>query len=364
MRTIMLAAGGTGGHMFPARALAGVLQKRGWRIVLVTDARGRKLCDGFPADDIFEVASSSPGGRNLLRLVLNLLRLFFGVMRSLVIIGKERPAVIVGFGGYPSFPVLAAAWLGRKPTVLHEQNSVLGRVNRVFARRAKVIASGFDSIERLPPDAAPRHRVTGNPLRAALVRQSQIPDAAPDGDAFHLLVLGGSLGAKILSETVPQALALLPDAARARLRVVQQTRPAQEDFARTVYKKAGIDAELAPFFDDIEKRLHRADLVIARAGASTVSELAAMGRPCVLVPLVIAMDDHQSGNAKVLVDAGAADSIHEEKLTPERLAALIGVRMDDRADLLRRGAAAKRLARLDAADILAHIVEDVAGETQ
>ncbi len=351
-RTIILAAGGTGGHMFPARALADVLRARDWKVILITDKRGMALSTGFTKSECYMVPAGRLSGRNPLRLVAGGVGLVLGVLKSLVLMIRHRPAVVAGFGGYPSFPALGAAWLSGRKIVLHEQNCVLGRTNRLFARRAKFIASGFEELDRLPAAAASRHLVIGNPLRADIVAQMDKP-AAKNADRINLLVLGGSLGARILSDTVPAAVALLPKSLQSRLDMVQQTREEQMDTAKKTYAEAQVKAEISPFFDDVAARLQRADLVIARAGASTVSEIAALGKASILIPLAIAMDDHQTRNAQTLAGHGAADVIAEEKLTPERLAATIAARLEDPEDIARRGAAARLLARPDAADKLA-----------
>ena len=357
-KTIILAAGGTGGHMFPARALAEVLRMRGWRIVLITDQRGAALSDGFSTKERHVIPAASLGGKNPIRLVMGMFSLLAGIVKSLWLILRTRPALVAGFGGYPSFPALAAARLSFTPIVLHEQNCVLGRTNRVFAKRAKLIASGFDVLEKLPPTAKARHVMTGNPLRASILAGMD-KQPAQTGDRLHLLVLGGSLGAKILGEAVPAAVKLLPKSLQSRLDVVQQTREEQLDTLKKIYAGAGMQAELAPFFDDVADRLARADLVIARAGASSVAEIAAMGKASILIPLAIAMDDHQMRNAQSLAAHEAADVIAEEKLTPERLAALMMTRLENSEDLQKRGAAARALARPEAAKALADLIEDL-----
>ncbi len=360
-KTVILAAGGTGGHMFPARALADVLRNCGWNILLITDKRGEALSDGFAISERHIVPAARLGGRNPLRLIAGVFSLIAGVLKSLWLIMRHRPAVIAGFGGYPSFPALAAAWLSFRPIILHEQNCVLGRTNRLFARRARIIASGFEELEKMPASAASRHVVTGNPLREPIVAKMAAAHET-SGERLNLLVLGGSLGARILGDTVPAALALLPQLLQSRLDVVQQTREEQLETTQKIYEKANMNAELAPFFDNIADRLARADLVIARAGASSISEIAAMGKASILVPLAIAMDDHQTRNAQTLAAHGAADVIAEEKLTPERLGALVAARLGDREELARRGAAARTLARPDAAQKLADAIQTLEDE--
>ncbi len=357
-KTIILAAGGTGGHMFPARALAEELRTRGWRIVLITDARGAALSDGFDDTERHVIPAARLNSRNPLRLLMGGFALLAGIIKSLWLIMRTRPQLVAGFGGYPSFPALAASWLVFRPIVLHEQNCVLGRANRVFAKRAAIIASGFDDLDKLPPSAQARHTVTGNPLRASIVQKMDIAPSETD-ERLNLLILGGSAGARILGECVPAALALLPKSLQNRLDVVQQTREEQLKSIKEIYAKANMNAECAPFFADVADRMVAADLVIARAGASSVSEIAALAKPSILIPLAIAMDDHQTRNAQTLAGAGAADVIFEEELTPQKLAALIAARLGDPDDLARRGAAARALAKPDAAGTLADLIEDL-----
>lgn len=369
-KTVILAAGGTGGHMFPARALSDVLRAKGWKIVLITDTRGAALSDGFARAECHIVPAGRFGGRNPVRLAAGGMALLAGVLKGLWLMARYRPAMVVGFGGYPSFAALGAAWLSRRKIGLHEQNCVLGRTNRLFVRRASFIASGFADLQRLPPAAAARHIVTGNPLRANVLsemgkakaqdneqlkdgEQSKAGEQSKDGDRLNLLVLGGSLGARILGDTVPAAITLLAKSLQNRLDVVQQTREEQVERARKTYADIQVNAQLSPFFSDVAVRMNAADLIIARAGASTVSEIAALGKASILIPLAIAMDDHQTRNAQTLVRHGAADIIAEEKLTPERLAALISARLENRQDLAKRGAYARLLASPDAADKLA-----------
>ncbi len=359
-RSIILAAGGTGGHLFPADALATALRRRGWRTHLVTDKRGAGLKTGFAAQTRHEIPASRLGGRNPLKLIAGLMALGAGTLKSLALIRRTRPALVAGFGGYPSFPLLLAARLARVRSVIHEQNCVLGRTNRLFAARAALVASGFEKLDKLPASAASRHVVTGNPLRPDIIKHLD-DERAKAGGRLHLLVMGGSLGARILGETVPAAIALLPQSLQSRLDVAQQTRQEQMDTARQYYDRTGVNADLAPFFDDVAEKLAAADLVIARAGASSIAEIAALGKPSILVPLAIAMDDHQSCNAQVLADAGAADIIAEETLTPERLAALITARLGDPDELERRGNAARSQARPGAAETLADCIETLGG---
>ena len=352
-----MAAGGTGGHMFPAQALAETLRARGWEVALMTDARGRRHAGRIPADPVVEVAAAPISPRKPVEALRGAAQLARGVREAKRFIREWRPALVAGFGGYPAFPALRAAQSLGLPTILHEQNAVLGRVNRVFARRATTVASGFEELGRLPKGV--RHTVVGNPLR------EQVLDAVPSGyppldGMVNLLVVGGSLGARIIAQAVPQAVARLPEDLRARLRVVQQTTEGEIERARAAYARAGVEAELATFFADIECHLARAHLVVGRAGASSVAEFAAMGRPSILVPLAIATDDHQTANAQTLARHGAAIVVPESAFTPDRLADELQRRLKDAPWLESASRAAKAQARPNAARDLAELVERTA----
>ncbi|MBA4802813.1 MAG: undecaprenyldiphospho-muramoylpentapeptide beta-N-acetylglucosaminyltransferase [Euryhalocaulis sp.] len=358
-RRAVLAAGGTGGHMFPAQALAETLKARGWAISLLTDARGMRHADGIPADDRRTLSAASIIKSKPWTWPMASLAIWRGYRQARRLMKDQRPDILIGFGGYPAFPAMMAAKSLNIPIIIHEQNAVLGRVNRVRAGTAAVVASGFDRLARLPDKARDCWQVTGNPLRAPILKAAGAPYEAPD-DHLRLVVLGGSLGARILSETVPAAVARLPQDIRSRLEVVQQTREENLDAARETYREAGVVAVCEPFFRDVAGHLRGAHLVIARAGASTVSELAAVGRPAILIPLKIAMDDHQTENARSLADVGAADVVSEDELSIEGLAALLQTRLGDSEDLARRAAAAKTAGRPDATERLAALAEAVA----
>jgi UDP-N-acetylglucosamine--N-acetylmuramyl-(pentapeptide) pyrophosphoryl-undecaprenol N-acetylglucosamine transferase len=355
----LFAAGGTGGHIFPARAAADALVERGWAVQLVTDARGLKHAGDFPGDAPVVIDAASPFQKNPVRAVKAVVSLMKGYGTTRKLMADFKPDVVAGFGGYPAFPALAAARLSGTPHLIHEQNAVLGRVNRLFAGSAFAVASGFDRLDKLKPGA--RHEVTGNPLRAAVL--AAIRDYTPpeDDGEIRLLVIGGSLGARLLSLTVPEALAQLPEALRGRLRVVQQTRAETLEEARAIYVRAGIEADLQPFFTDMGKLYADAHLVISRAGASSVSEIAAHGRPAIFVPLGIAMDDHQSANALSLVEAGAAESIAESDFAAQSLSARLETALSDGEALARRAAAARAAGRADAHMRLAELIIAAAG---
>ncbi len=357
MFPIVIAAGGTGGHFFPAEALASELLSRGRRIALMTDARSGGLQSPvFAGLDRYVVSGAGVAGRGAVRAGQAMLAMAGGVFQARQMLTRSNAGAVVGFGGYPCVaPVLATRLMRHRPRViLHEQNAVLGRANRFLARHADRLALSFSATSRVPSGAATV--VMGNPVRPAIMALASLPYAPPT-DRLRLLVLGGSLGARIFSDVVPAALASLPDDLLSRLSVAQQCRVEDIDRVRAAYDLAGIDAELATFFPDIADRLALAHLVVARAGASTVAELAVAGRPAILVPLPGAIDDHQTANAKALADARGASVIAQRDFAPdalsERLAALL-----TSPDMLNHAArAARSIACPDAAARLADLVE-------
>jgi UDP-N-acetylglucosamine--N-acetylmuramyl-(pentapeptide) pyrophosphoryl-undecaprenol N-acetylglucosamine transferase len=350
---LLLAAGGTGGHMFPAQALAETLKAQGWDIAMMTDARGEKHAGRIPADPIIEVKAASITPRKPIAAILGVFKLTKGVMQARAFIKAWQPDVVVGFGGYPAFPAMRAAQGMGVPTIIHEQNAVLGRVNRVFAAKALYVASGFEELQKLPTGA--NHLCTGNPLREQIINSVPQRYKAPK-EGINLLIVGGSLGAKIVSETMPAAIALLPEALRKRLKVVQQTRPEYQEAAITIYKEAGVEAICETFFADIETHLAKAHYIVGRAGASSVSEMAVMGLPALLVPLKIAMDDHQTVNARSLSSLDAADILPESEFTPERVKTTLEARLNDSNWLKSASKQAKLAGRPDAAAKLAELV--------
>lgn len=359
-KQLVIGAGGTGGHMFPAQALAREMRARGWSVALITDERGHRLASDFPADPIEVVPAATLSLRRPHRLPAGLWTLRQGVEQAKALMRQLSPHVVMGFGGYPAFPALAAAPEEAK-IILHEQNAVLGRVNRLFARRARAIASGFYRLDGLPRGTAERWTVTGNPVRDDFLRAREQPVTLldPQGD-ICLLVLGGSQGARVFSELVPAAARLLPSRLRERLVVVQQARAETLDAVRSAYDDAGVRAECEPFFSDVHERLANAHLVLSRAGASSLSEISVVGRPSVLVPLPGAMDNHQTHNAEALVKSGSADLVAERGLTAEKLARLLEERLSDRHDLFDRANAARAIGRAEATRALGDLVERVA----
>ncbi len=342
--------------MFPAEALARELTERGWQVVLATDARGGAYAANFPAREVLslEAATFRPG--DPIGMARAAVKIGLGILQARKAFARLKPWAVVGFGGYPSYPALMAA-LGRKDvTLIHEQNSVLGRSNRQLVTRVDAVACAFPVLRMAPQALEGKVQVVGNPVRPD-IRALYDQPYPPVDKTIRILVTGGSQGAKILSETVPQALAALPMSIRINLHVEQQARAEQVDAARAAYKAAEIDAEVQPFFNDMADRLGRAHIVIGRAGASTCSELAVAGRPSLLIPLKIAADDHQTWNAEVLKEAKAAIVIPEDEVTAERLRDEIRTLIEASAMLPMRAKAARSVARPDAAKLLADLVE-------
>ncbi len=320
-RHYLLAAGGTGGHLIPAFALAVELLARGHRVALITDERGAAI-PGMPPEVAAHVL---PAGRMQARDPLGWVRGLRGILRgramARALIDEFRPSAVIGFGGYPALPTLLAARSAGVPTVLHEQNAVFGRVNRFFARQVDAIATAFARVDRLAAAYAGKVTLVGNPVRAEVLALRDRPFPATDADGpLHLLVTGGSQGARVLSQVVPAGLALLAEPLRARLRVTQQCRPEDIDAVRTDYAAHGIAADLATYIEDMAGRLADTHVFVGRAGASTIAELTAVGRPAILVPLPIATDDHQTANAREIVAAGGARAIPQPQFTAEALA--------------------------------------------
>jgi len=359
-KVAVVAAGGTGGHLFPAEALSRVLAARGWRIVLATDARGAAYAEDFPAEERLALDAATFRMGDPVGMIRGGLRIASGVSQARAAYRRLKPSVVVGFGGYPSLPALLAAPTTRTPTVIHEQNAVLGRVNRYIAGRATAVACAFPTLQKASKKVKANVHVVGNPIRPEIRALYEEPFPEPGMGTIRILVTGGSQGARLLSECTPAAIARLPEDLRFRIHVTQQTRPDSMENARRIYGNALVDCELSPFFRDMAGRLSRSHLVIGRAGASTVSELAVVGRPSILVPLAIAMDDHQSLNARLLTDVGAAEAIPEKQLTPERLADAILGFVSHPESLAKGAAAARSVSKPDAAERLADLVESVA----
>lgn len=361
-RLAVLAAGGTGGHLFPAQALAEVLRARGWRIALATDERGALYADKFPAEQRLALDAATFKRGDVLGMIAAGMTIAKGVGQASAAFKALDPAIVVGFGGYPSLPALIAALTGKRRTLIHEQNAVLGRVNRLLASRVDQVARAFPILEKASPKVQAGAVTVGNPVRPEIRALYDLPYEPPGpGEDIRILITGGSQGARLLSELVPEAVSKLPDDLRFRLKIQQQTRRESMESARQAYKDALVDAEIAPFFRDMAGRLGKAHLVIGRAGASTCCELAVAGRPSILVPLAIAMDDHQRFNAKLLGDAGGAEVAPEQVLTVDIMAKALNKLLNDPARLARMAKAARSVATPDAAERLADLVEKTAG---
>lgn len=357
MAKILLAAGGTGGHLFPAEALARVLTARGHQVILATDGRGLQFGERFPAAQLFEVSSGTVRIPGLMNKIKGLFALGFGFVRALQLVFQQKPKLVVGFGGYPSVPPLLAAALFRVPVVLHEQNAVLGRANAFLARFARVLATGFMGVKKADGLKAPLVHV-GNPVREVVVALRDVPYSLPNSDSpFEIVVFGGSQGARFTSDVIAPALCHLPEALRARMSVVQQARPEDLDRVRDLYETAGVKAQVAAFFIDLPEKISSAHLVVARSGASSVAELAALGRPSVLVPLPGSLDQDQLENAQQLAQAGGAVVVRQQDLTQSRFEAMLQEFMQNPSILQRMAEQARSFAVYDAAERLADLIE-------
>ena len=313
-QSIIVTTGGTGGHIFPADAFAKEMRSRGWKVTFLTDQRGMKYADNLSANIVAKVSSASPNIRKPFQLLIALSKLKLGTFTSLIRMIRSRPKFVVGFGGYSAFPVLLSALMLRIPIVVHEQNTVLGRVNRFVAKQARAVASGFERLDRLPTGA--NHIVTGNPIRQDFVTNVNSPYPSIE-DKINILITGGSLGAKIFGDILPNAICRLPESIRNKISIVQQALPDQIPAILKLYKEHKIEANLQPFFDNMPELLVKSHLVIARSGASSVCEIACIRRPAIFVPLKIAMDDHQSVNANMLSDAGLAEIVSEDEVSSD-----------------------------------------------
>ena len=360
-KVCVVAAGGTGGHLFPAQALSEALIARGWTIVLASDERVAGFAQDFPAEQRIGLSAATyrPGDPiGMLRAGIAVMR---GAAQARAAFRHIGPNVVVGFGGYPSAPALVAAILDRRPTVIHEQNAVMGRANRMLASHVRTVACAFPTLLKAPPKVSARAFRVGNPVRPPIRALAEEPYAPPEpGGPVRLLVTGGSQGARLLSELVPEAIKLLPEPLRQRLVVAQQTRPESMNVARRAYGDANVEAEIAPFFRDMATRLKAAHLVIGRSGAGTVCEFAVAGRPSILVPLAIAIDDDQGQNARLLSEAGAAEVAREHQLTVDSLSTALEKLLTNPSRLARMAAAARSVAIPDAAERLADVVEQTA----
>lgn len=360
-RHFVLAAGGTGGHLLPAFALATELDRRGHHVALVTDERGAKI-PGKPAFLPAHVLPAGRLGKNPIALAKGLSAIWRGRAMALRLFESFQPSCVVGFGGYPALPALLAAHSARIPTVIHEQNAVLGRVNRLLAKRVDAIATAYMEVERLDPKLWGKVHRVGNPVRAEVLalRGEPFPEFSDDS-LFRVLITGGSQGASVLSEVVPDGLAMLPPALRHRLQVTQQCRPEDIEAVRARYAGHQIPAQLGTYFEDMASRLAETHLFIGRSGASTIAELTAVGRPAILVPLPIATDDHQAVNAREMVKAGGARAIRQSGFTPKELAKQIQTMALNPMSLANAAHAAWNCGLPNAVKDLADLVEGFGG---
>jgi UDP-N-acetylglucosamine--N-acetylmuramyl-(pentapeptide) pyrophosphoryl-undecaprenol N-acetylglucosamine transferase len=357
---VVIAAGGTGGHVFPALALARGLINDGQATVFVTDRRGGSFGAEFAEVPCHTVRAGALAGRGVLGTARGIADMILGIFQARKLLRRLAPSLAVGFGGYPAVPPLLAAWSLGVPTLVHEANAVLGRANRLLAPRACAIATAFPETAKLRATDRARAAQVGIPVREAFLSLRDRKYEKPTNDnPINVLVVGGSQGARVLGTTLPKALVQLPDALRRRLRLVQQCRAEDLDAARETYRQAGIDAHLAPFIDDVAERLGAAHLVIARAGASTIAELATVGRPAILIPYPHATDNHQEANARSLAGAGGAWVMVERDMTVETLGRLITDCLGDASGLEKAATASRDFGRPDAVDRLVAVARDL-----
>jgi UDP-N-acetylglucosamine--N-acetylmuramyl-(pentapeptide) pyrophosphoryl-undecaprenol N-acetylglucosamine transferase len=356
-RLVLVAAGGTGGHLFPAEALGVALARRGVALDLATDVRATHYGGSFPARATHVIPSSTLRGRDPLAFAKTGLIIGGGIAKAWILLRHLRPSAVVGFGGYPTVPPILAAVMRGIPTVIHEQNAVMGRANRLLAPRVSAIATGFRGIGMSDPKLAPKTTWVGNPIRPAVILAAVQPYTSPEPSGpLRLVVFGGSQGARVMAEIVPSAIQRLEPALWPRLHIIQQAREEDVAAVKSAYAGLRVAAEIAPFFPDLPARLSASHIVVSRSGASTVAELSAIGRPSILVPLPHALDQDQMANAGILEKAGGAIRIPQPEFTPDRLASEISALAAEPARLAAMAAAARKTGTLDAADRLADLV--------
>lgn len=359
-KLLLMAAGGTGGHMFPAQALAEVMLRKGWRVKLSTDARGARYTGGFPHTvEITEVSSATFARGGFLSKALVGPKIAGGIASMAMQMRRERPDAVVGFGGYPSIPALGAATLLDLPRMIHEQNGILGRVNQIFAKRVAHVACGVWPTD-LPEGAHGMH--VGNPVRGAVLERAGAAYIPPGDYPMSILVMGGSQGARILSDVVPAAIAALPEGLRQHLRISHQAREEDLERVSTFYAEQGIPADVQTFFHDVPARMSEAQLVISRSGASSVADISVIGRPSILIPFAAAAGDHQTANARGLVDAGGAVLIPESALDVSSLSEQIVTVLSNPQGAAQMANAALSVGVPDATSRLVALVEQLAEE--
>ncbi|MDH3335585.1 MAG: undecaprenyldiphospho-muramoylpentapeptide beta-N-acetylglucosaminyltransferase [Rhodospirillaceae bacterium] len=364
MPLVILAAGGTGGHIFPAEALAGELKSRGFRLGLITDRRGSAFKGTLGEIENHRILAGGIAGKNIIKKIISIGELAIGTLQAYLLLRRLKPACVIGFGGYASLPTMMAASMSSIGCVIHEQNALLGRANRLLAPRMAKIATSFTEMRGLPEGAESKTVFTGMPVRSQIAekRENPYPDAEGN-NPLNILVIGGSQGATVLSEVVPSALDRMDKKIRERIHVTQQCR--EEDLAAVgrTYQASNIKADLATFISDVPERLANAHLVIARSGASTVAEILAVGRPSILIPYPFAADDHQTFNARAVDGAGAGWIMPQNSFTAENLAARLDSLFGLPAVLKKTALSAHQLGRSDAAQRLADVVIAVVKKT-
>ena len=356
---LALAAGGTGGHVFPASALAREMMNRGWKVVLITDRRGGAV-GGMEDVPTYRVRAGGIAGKSLLGRFRSVPELAIGTLQARGLLKRLSPDVVMGFGGYASVPTMMAATWSDCHTGIHEQNAVLGRANRLFAAKVDKIAMSYGVCRAVPPEAEKKIILTGMPVRSEIIamRESAYPEIG-EGGTIELLTIGGSQGARVLSDVMPEAIRLLPGDLRARVNIVQQCREEDLDRVRDAYRAIGVSAELAGFYGNMPQRLAKAHLVVSRSGASSVAEILAVGRPSILVPYPHAVDDHQSANAHAVAEAGAGWMMDQSIFTADNLSQRITELFSTKGLLGRVAGQAKRAGFGDAAVRLADMVENM-----
>lgn len=355
---VVLAAGGTGGHVYPAEALASEMLKRGYRLALITDRRGDAYGGVLGELETFRVRAGGVAGKSIGARLLSFIEIGIGIFQARAILKRIKPQVVVGFGGYASVPPIVAACLGKYKTAIHEQNAVFGRANRALASRVDRVVTCFEEIEALSKTVSLKTVRSGMPVRSAIfdLRNSKFPNM-DSKSSLEILILGGSQGARVLSDVVPAAMGLLPTKLKNRVHITQQCRPEDLDRVKSIYAEAGIDADLSSFFNDVPVRMANAHLIIGRCGASTVAEALVIGRPSIMVPYPYAVDNHQAKNAHAVDEAGAGWLMPESAFTSEALANRLENLLSVPNTLKTAAACARAASRPDAAERLAVIVE-------
>ncbi len=359
-KTILLASGGTGGHLFPALALASELQRRNYDVHLATDHRTSRFDASFRTENLHHVASDTVRSRSPLRLLRTVAMLGWGFLSAWRLMGKLKPAIVVGFGGYPTLPTIWAASWRKVPICLHEQNGVLGRANKALAKHARALAISLPDVKFVEGAIAAKARVTGNPVRPPVIAARRTPYKVPEqAQAFKLLVFGGSQGAKFLSDILPAAILRLSPELKARLDIVQQCREEDCERVREAYQAIGVANEVGAFFDNLPERIADAHLVVSRSGASTTAELTVIGRPAIMVPLPHAIDNDQLANARALVAADAGWLMQQSEINADSFARKLEKCMTDVATLAKVAENARAIGRPNAAENLADLVVEL-----